>query len=141
MKKIYSAKSVELLMVVVQVLMWAACYTVFTWLLPEYDFRAYHFIVALFLVFTLVIIRLTSVWDKKVQSGAMAVQKAVGYFMMPKVVKLLVSAAAVFYYVKSGGPNKEAFLLTFLIYYMVFLGLEIFAVYSFDKRHKQTDNC
>ncbi len=141
MKKIYSAKNVGLVMVVAQALMWATCYTVFTWLLPEYHFRAYHFIVALFLVFTLIVIMFTAVWDKKAQSGAMAVQKAVGYFMMLKVVKLLVSAVAILCYIKMGVPNKDVFLVTFLIYYMVFLGLEIFAVYSFDKRHKQTDNC
>lgn len=124
-------------MMSVIILMWLAGKAIFRWWLPEYDFSLYAAIPVLFMVFTIVLAVLISVWDRKVRTGAMPRQKVVVWFMTFKMVRLLVSAAAILCYMKFIGENKGAFLVTFAIFYFVFLGLETFVINRFDRKHSQ----
>jgi hypothetical protein len=140
MKGFYKTGGVRLIMIVVIIVMWIAGEAVFRLLLPEYGFGMYPAVPALFLIFALALTVFISAWDRKVRAGAMHKQKVLACFMMFKMAKLLVSAIAIFCYFKFVGYNNDAFLLTFAIYYMVFLALESFAIYGFERRIKAIDN-
>ncbi len=111
-------------MTAVGLAMWLVGEALFRWLLPEYAFGLYPAIPALFIAFGLTITWLSARWERRIKEGALTSQKAVGYFMLARMVKLLVSLAAMVCYVQFSGEPRGPFIVTFLIYYLVFLGME-----------------
>lgn len=86
---------------------------------PQYAFKAFWLIPAWFYLFGL----LTGVAYIFVER--MMPHRAVHYHMIQKGVKLFLNLAIIVTYVELGGASRKAFLFTFLIYYFLNMGFEL----------------
>jgi hypothetical protein len=135
-KSTYKGGNIAYTMTVIIAFMGVAGEALFRWLLPEYRPEFYLQVPMLFLVYAWVLRGLIAFWGKKVESGTMLMPKAMLYFMAFKMAKMFVSVVVIFCYVKIVGTTKLSFMLTFLVYYIVFQVLEGLALSSFKQRYK-----
>ncbi|MDR3133238.1 MAG: hypothetical protein LBU42_04360 [Prevotellaceae bacterium] len=110
--------------------------------IPQYDFVECRYIPALFLVFLLIFAGLVWRWEKKLQEGSVTPAHVSNYFLMWKMGKLVIALLLFFFcYLWLDASIFRAFLFLFLLFYLVFMGLEIFVLRSIERRYKrpQTD--
>jgi hypothetical protein len=122
----------------VLLLLWAGMEMLFRWSLPQYDFVECRYIPLLFLVFLLLYTWLTARWEKKLQTGAITLPHVFNYFLMWKMAKMVVGVVLIFCCQTFGGMAFRAFLILFALFYIVFMGLETFALRGLERRYKRS---
>jgi uncharacterized protein YacL len=126
------------LAIAVWLLLWAGMEAVLRWGLPQYDFVECRYIPALFLIFLLAFAWFTSRWEKKLRKGSATPAHVSNYFLMWKMGKLVVALLLFFFYYLTALDASifRAFLILFLLFYVVFMGLEVFVLRSIERRYK-----
>jgi hypothetical protein len=109
----------------------------FRWVIPQYNFVESRYIPALFFALLLSFTALTSRWEKKLQEGSATLAHVGNYFLIWKMGKLI-GALVLFFvcYLNFDYLAFRVFLVLFLLFYSVFMGLEIFALRRIERRYK-----
>ncbi|MDR1405970.1 MAG: hypothetical protein LBI89_02045 [Prevotellaceae bacterium] len=107
--------------------------------IPQYNFAECRYVPVLFLVFLLVFTGLSLRWEKKWQAGSITPAHIGNYFLIWKMSKLVVALLLFFLcYLWLDSMAFRAFLITFLLFYVVFMGLEIFVMRGMERRGKHS---
>ncbi|MDR2801734.1 MAG: hypothetical protein LBB31_00775 [Prevotellaceae bacterium] len=121
----------------VWLLLWACMEVALWWALPQYNFVECRYIPALFLLFLLIFAGLSQRWEKKLLENSATPAHVSNYFLMWKMSKLVIALALFFVcYLTLDAPVFRAFLILFLLFYLVFMGLEIAVLRSIERRYK-----
>jgi hypothetical protein len=126
------------LAIAVWLLLWAGMEAALRWGLPQYDFTECRYVPVLFLVFLLAFAGLTSRWEKKLQEGSVTPAQVSNFFLMWKMSKLVVALLLFFFCYLTALDTSifRAILILFLLFYIVFMGWEVFVLRSIERRYK-----
>ncbi|MDR2358725.1 MAG: hypothetical protein LBD87_02835 [Prevotellaceae bacterium] len=128
------------LAIAVWLLLWACMEIVLRWVTPQYNFMECRYIPALFLVFLLAFAGLTRQWKKKLREGGVMPAQVSNYFLIWKMSKLVVALLLFFVcFLTLDASVFRVFLILFLLFYLVFMGLEVFVLRSIERRYKQPE--
>lgn len=126
------------LAVLVCLLLWVCMEIILRWWMPLYNFAECRYIPVLFLVFLLAFAGLTRRWEKKLREGSVLSAQVGNYFLIWKMSKLVIALLLFFIcYLTLDASVFRAFLILFLLFYLVFMGLEVFVLRSIERRYKQ----
>ncbi|MDR3350625.1 MAG: hypothetical protein LBN98_03110 [Prevotellaceae bacterium] len=125
----------------VWLLLWVGMEITLRWAAPQYNYAlaACRYIPALFLIFLLVFTGLVGRWEKKLQEGSLTPAHVGNYFLIWKMSKLVVALLLFFFcYLTMEASVFRAFLLLFLLFYLVFMIMETFTLRSIERRYKHS---
>jgi hypothetical protein len=88
----------------------------------------------LFVVFAALFRGLMARWRSKLRTDKRKIQQAFNYFLMWKMVKMLVSVALIVCYMKFFGEQLRVFLISFALFYVELMWVEIAAWKSVEQR-------
>jgi len=101
----------------------------FYYLPAQYQTRAWPFLLTFLFITNIILFTLfLKVYQKKTSSYA-------NYFMMATVIKLLVYLTIIIVYLIYHPEEAKAFLLSFLVYYLVFTFVEVRSVLKIHKEY------
>lgn len=104
---------------------WITGALVFRYTIPQYAFGwAYHLIPGLFLAMSFVVMVLSAGWEYEVEEGRMPRDKVLVKYMIWKAVKIGICIIFVLAYWLISGVQFNAFLLTFMVFYIISLAME-----------------
>ncbi|MDR0729596.1 MAG: hypothetical protein LBF19_05700 [Prevotellaceae bacterium] len=139
MKEYISKYRTLLLMVIILVAMWATMAALLRWQWPDYNFPTAHIIPAIFLVFLLIFTGLTRRWERRLCTGVTTLPMVFNFFLMWKMSKMIVGVVLVFCCQGFGGLEFRVFLILFALFYIVFMGLETYALRGIESRYKAAE--
>ncbi|MDR0582277.1 MAG: hypothetical protein LBG31_04855 [Prevotellaceae bacterium] len=128
------------LAIAVWLLLWTGMEILLRWVMPQYNFTECRYVPVLFLCFLLAFAGLTRQWEKKLREGSILPAQVNNYFLIWKMSKLVVALLLFFIcYLTLDAPVFRVFLISFLLFYLVFMGLEIVALRGIERHYKRPD--
>lgn len=117
-------KKMWIITAVIFIVMWLAGEVLFRTVLPQYRFRLYPAVPAMFLIFYFLTTSIVARADRKETNVTGMSRKVYNNFMIAKMVKLGLCFAVIILYKMMEWENFKAFLFTFMIFYLISLVLE-----------------
>ncbi|MDR0694380.1 MAG: hypothetical protein LBF81_03665 [Prevotellaceae bacterium] len=124
------------LAVAVWLLLWVCMEIILRWVAPQYNFTECRYIPVLFLIFLLAFAGLTRQWEKKLREGSVMPAQVNNYFLIWKMSKLVIALLLFFVcYLVLDASIFRAILILFLLFYLVFMGLEVLVLRGIGRRY------